>query len=239
MKIVLDDDEKMAKRFERVNGKVQFVARHGTEKIGSLLIFENGRLTIKHEICAEPDIEFGFASLKKMNAFLAGKPILPRIRGVRKIGLLTKVLSLLLGIKILLPTSRPKSEQKKKLKVKAVIYMITTALSQYNRDGDDEMLAWTQKQPDRVYQMSVESEESIAAYLRIKAGKSKSGRGIYTRRRPFVHMKFKDVDSALSVFLKDVEFVDAVSKGYIRVVGSPEYAANLNDFMQRIQALVA
>lgn len=239
MKTILEEDEKMAKKFKGVKGKVQFVARHEGEDIGAVLAFDDGRLEVEQGVCADPDIAFCFSSLKKMNAFLGGKNVLPKIRGVHKLGLLTKVISLLLSVKILLPSSRPKSEQKRRLKVKSVIYMITTALSQYNKGGDEEMTAWTKNQPDRIYQMSVESEKDIAAYVRIKAGNSKAGRGMYTRRRPFVHMKFKDVDSAICVFLKDVEFVDAVSRGYISVEGSPEYAANLNDFMQRIQGLVA
>ncbi|MCG8634280.1 MAG: SCP2 sterol-binding domain-containing protein, partial [Desulfobacterales bacterium] len=124
-----------------------------------------------------------------------------------------------------------------RLKIKLVIYMITTALSQYNKAGDPDMKKWTGMQPDRIYQISCEPE-GIAAYLRIKAGKSKAGRGYYTRKLPFVHMKLNTAENALPVFLNEVEFVEAISKGYVEVEGSPEYAAKMNDFMQRIQALI-
>jgi hypothetical protein len=175
--------------------------------------------------------------VKKMNDMLAGKPVLPKINGLSRFGLLVKVMSLLLSLKIIMPNARPKSIEKKRLKVKLSFYMITTALSQYNKGGDPEMVKWTTKQPDRVYQITVEGEE-IAAYLRVKAGKSKAGRGVYTRKRPFVHMKFNGVDGALAVLLKDAEFVEGVAKGFVSIEGSPEYGAQLNDFMQRIQSML-
>ncbi len=46
------------------------------------------------------------------------------------------------------------------------------------------------RQPDRIYQFSVEPE-GIAAYLRVRGGQTKAGRGVYQRRRPFVHMRFR------------------------------------------------
>jgi len=172
-----------------------------------------------------------------MNDMLSGKTVIPSISGIKKISLLIKILSLLLSLKIIMPNARPKDIMKKKLKVKLSLYMITTALSQYNKGGDPDMVKWTTKQPDRIYQISVDGEE-IAAYLRVKAGNSKAGRGLYLRKRPFLHMKFHGVDGALAVLLRDAEFVDAVSKGYVSVEGAPEYAAQLNDFMQRIQAML-
>jgi hypothetical protein len=141
-------------------------------------------------------------------------------------------------MKLMMPDARPTDPAKKRLKVKLVISMITTALSQYNKGGDPEMKAWTAKQPDRIYQMSVAGEEDIAGYVRIKAGKSKAGRGLYKRRRPFVHIKFASVDAALPVLLNDVEFVGALAQNLVSVEGSPEYGSHLNDFMQRIQALL-
>ena len=115
--------------------------------------------------------------------------------------------------------------------------MITTALSQYNKGGDPGMERWTSKQPDRIYQFSVEPE-GIAAYLRVRGGQTKAGRGVYQRRRPFVHMRFNGVDGALAVMNKDVEFVEGVEEGMVRIDGSPEYAANLNDYMMRVQTLL-
>lgn len=237
MKVILADDPKMKARFNDVTACVQFVARDKSGDVGAWLVFDRGEFRVEQGICPAPDITFSFGTVKKMNDMLAGKPVLPGIKGLSNFGLLIKVMSLLLSLKIIMPNARPKDIDKKRLKVKLSFYMITTALSQYNKGGDPGMVKWTSKQPDRIYQITVEGEE-IAAYLRVKAGKSKAGRGVYTRKRPFIHMKFNGVDGALAVLLKDAEFVEGVAKGYVSIEGAPEYAAQLNDFMQRIQAML-
>jgi len=237
IKVILNDDPGMNKKFKDVKAEVQFIAKDEKGPVGAWLIFNDGEFNVEYGICQNPDITFSFKSVKKMNDMLAGKPVIPSIKGFTNVSLLIKTLSLLLSLKILMPNARPKDPQKKKLKVKLSFYMITTALSQYNKGGDQDMVKWTTKQPDRIYQISVEGED-IAAYLRVKAGNSKAGRGFYLRKRPFLHMKFHGVDGALAVLLRDAEFVDAVGKGYVSVEGAPEYAAQLNDFMQRIQAML-
>jgi len=138
------------------------------------------------------------------------------------------------------PAAKPKNKLQKQLKVKLSLYMITTALSRYNKAGVPAMRDWTSRQPDRIYQFSVEpfSESGIAAWLRVKAGNSKAGRGIYARRSPFVHFRFNGVDGALAVLGKQVGFVEGVEKGMVRVDGSPEYAASLNDFMAILQDML-
>jgi len=227
----------MKNKFRGVTARVQFQAGENEEKTGACLVFTNGGLEIEQGIGRSSDIVFSFKTHDTFNAFMAGKTVIPKIKGYTRPLLLFKVISLLLAMKLLMPNANPADPAKKRLKTKLVIYMITTALSQYNKGGDPEMTAWTKKQPDRVYQISIKGED-IAAYLRVKAGKSKAGRGMYTRRRPFVHMEFNGVDCALPIFLNQIEFVEAVAKLYVSIEGSPEYAANLNDFMQRIQAMI-
>jgi hypothetical protein len=100
------------------------------------------------------------------------------------------------------------------------------------------LVKWTSKQPERIYQWSVDGED-IACYLMIKAGKTKAGRGFYTRRKPFVHMRFSSVDNALPVLSNAVDTVQAMTQGLVVNEGSPEYGGKLGDFMQRIAALVA
>lgn len=237
MKVVLEDDPTMKKKFSGVRAKVQFYADDKPEKIGAWLVFDNGAFSVEQGFCPDPDITFSFSTVRKMNAMLGGKPVIPSIKGYRNLGLLIKVFSLLLSLKIMMPNARPKNPDKKKLKVKLAFYMVTAALSQLNKGGFPEMVKWTLKQPDRIYQMTVEGED-IAAYLRVKAGNSKAGRGAYAGKRPFVNMRFHGIDGALAVLLKDVEFVEGVAKGFVTIDGSPEYGAQLNDFMQRIQAML-
>jgi hypothetical protein len=204
--------------------------------LGAKLHFENGDLTISENDLTGGDLIFTFSSVKKMNAFLSGGIAMPSIKGILKVKLLVRFVSLLLKLKLMMPDVRPKKELQKYLKVKLALYMVSTALSKLNKSGDKDMNEWTSRQPDRIYQLSVEGTD-IAVYLRVKAGKTKAGRGIYTRKRPFVHMRFNGIDGALKVLLKDVEFVEAVDQHHISIEGSPEYAANINDFMMRIQSL--
>jgi hypothetical protein len=250
-KVLLEDDPGMKKRFEGVRARVQFVAKSAPDPVGAYLVFGEpaaapdeatlgapaAAFRVEQGFCERPDITFTFGSVQKLTDFFAGKTVLPGIRGLGKPGLVAKVIQLLLALKLMLPSAQPKDPDKRRLKVKMTIYMITTALSQYNKGGDPEMASWTSKQPERVYQMLVEPE-GIAAYLRVRGGLSKAGRGVYARRRPFVLMRFHGVDGALAVMNKEVGFIDGVAKGLVRIEGSPEYAANLNDFMMRVQGLL-
>ena len=251
-KVILEDDPGMKKRFEGVRARVQFVAKSAPDPVGAYLVFGEpaaapdeavagipsaAAFRVEQGFCERPDVTFTFGSVQKLNNFFAGKTVLPGIKGLRKLGLVAKVVQLLLALKLMLPSARPKDPAKRRLKVKMTIYMITTALSQYNNGGDPEMKTWTSKQPERVYQMLVEPE-GIGGYLRVRGGLSKAGRGVYARRRPFVLMRFHGVDGALAVMNKEVGFIDGVAKGFVRIEGSPEYAANLNDFMMRVQGLL-
>jgi len=243
VKVLLEDDPATAKRFAGVHAVVQFVAKNQPRAVGAYLWFEDGEVRVEQGFWdadgmgREPDITFTFASLQKLNDFFAGKTVLPGIKGFHRPGLLAKVVQLLLALKLMLPSANPTDPAKRRLKIKLTLYMITTALSQYSKGGDPEMERWTAQQPDRIYQFSVEPE-GIAAYLRMRGGQTKAGRGVYERRRPFVHMRFHGVDGALAVMNKEVDFVEGVGKGFVRIDGSPEYAANLNDFMMRVQALL-
>lgn len=238
LKVLLKDDPKTAKKFEGVNANIVFRAKHEKGYIGANLIFKEQELTVEHEPTDEGDVIFTFSSVAKMNTFLAGGVALPAIKGLGNFKLLVNFITTLLMLKLMMPDNRPKDDHKKYLKVKLALYMVTTALSKLNKAGHKEMNAWTGKQPDRIYQMSVKDTD-IAVYLRVKAGKTKAGRGFYKRKRPFVHMKFSSIDAALMVLLKDAPFVEAVDKNYVSIEGSPEYANSINDFMMTIQSLIA
>jgi hypothetical protein len=238
IKVMLEDDPKTKKKFEGVNAVVQFVAKDATGDVGAYLKFDNGAFEVVQGVAEKPDLTFKFSSVAKMNAMFAGKPVIPGIKGITKVGLLIKVFGVLLGLKILMPNAVPKSPEQARLKVKMTLYMVSTALSQLNKAGDPEMVKWTTKQPERIYQWSCEPGD-IACYLRVKAGKSQAGRGYYTRRKPFVHMRFNGVDSALPVLSNKVDTVSAIGTGLITSEGSPEYAGQLGDFMLKIAAMVS
>jgi hypothetical protein len=241
MKVPLNDDPKIKKLFESRKANIQFSAANGEDKLGCYLTFDNGDLTVTEGFCEKPEITMHFSSVAKMNVMLTGGTALPKIKGFRNFGLLLKFLKLMMSLKLMMPTANPKDPHKRYLKVKMSLYMITTALSVFNKLGDERMTEWTSKQPDRVYQFTVEpydEETGIAAYLRVKAGKTKAGRGVYKRRRPFVHFRFKTVDGAIKVLQKEVEFVEAVEKGCVAIDGSPEYSSQLNDLMAVLQGMM-
>ena len=237
MKLMIEDDPKVRQKFQGVDATVQFVAKDAAGPVGAYLKFADAAFEVVQGLAENPDITFSFSSVAKMNAMFAGKPVLPWIKGITKIGLLVKVFGLLLGLKILMPNAKPKTREQAILKVKMTLYMVSTALSQLNKAGDPDMVKWTTKQPERIYQWSCEPE-GIACYLKVKAGKTKAGRGYYTRRKPFVHMKFSGVDSALPVITNQVDTVQAIAKGLVVNDGSPEYGAQVGDFMLKIAAMV-
>ncbi len=238
IKVFLEDDPKIQKKFASVRAKIQFVAKDPAGPVGAYLKFDNGDFEVVQGIADKAEITFGFSSVGKMNDMLGGKAVLPRIKGLFRIGLLIKVFGVLLGLKLSMPDSKPKTEDQSRMKVKMILYMISTALSQLNKSGDAEMTKWTSKQPERIYQWSVEPE-GIACYLRVKAGKTQAGRGYFTKRKPFVHFDFKGVAGAIPLLTDEEQFVEAVANGHVQVNGSPEYATQVGTFMARIGEMVA
>ncbi|MDR0451484.1 MAG: hypothetical protein LBH15_00405 [Treponema sp.] len=244
MRVVLEDDPAMKARFAGVRAVVQIGAKNPGGDEGFLachLVFDNGAFSVAQGPAENPDIALTFPTVAKMNTMFRGGAALPAIRGLGKLGTLVKVFSLLMSLMIMMPSSRPKDPGKQRLKVKMSLYMITRALSSYNKLGNEDMAEWCRRQPDRIYQFVVDgpgAEPAVAAYLRVKAGKSKSGHGIYARRSPFVLFHFFSVAGALKVLLKDVGFVEGVEQGCVEIVGSPEYAMYLNDYMSILQGML-
>lgn len=239
IKVMITDDPIMCRRFQGITAIVRFVANDESGPVGAQLHFSNGELEVVQGPGESADLTFSFASVAKMNAMFAGKPVLPRIQGWTKIGLLLRVFSVLLGLKLLMPTAKPKNPDQAKLKVKMTLFMVSTALSQLNKAGDPDMAAWTSKQPERIYQWSVQGEEDIACYLKVKAGQTKAGRGFYQRRKPFVHMIFRGTDGALPVLSNSVDTVQAMAQGLVVNEGSPEYGGKLGDFMLKVAGLLS
>ena len=239
MQVLLDDDPKLHKSFANFHATVQFGARDDGDLLCCHLVFDGPHVDVIQGPAEKPDLTLTFSSIEKMNALLRGGMALPGIRG--NLLLLSKILSLLMGLMIMSPKKTPKTPEKQALKVKCSLYMITRALSKYNKLGDPDMQEFCRRQPDRIYQFTVADggdPNAIACYLRVKAGNTKSGHGVYARRTPFVHFCFKSVEGALKVLQKDEEFVRAVELGYVETIGSPEYACYLNDYMAILQGML-
>jgi len=234
-KVVREDDPRMRRLTRNMNAVVQFAVK-GTDT-GAHLIFANDDLEVVQGIHPKPTVSFTFKDLKSLNDFFAGGLVLPSIKGLTRLDVILRTVPLLLSLKMLMPDSDPKSPDKRALKVKLLLYMVTTALSQLNKAGEPTMAKLVEKSPDRIYQWIVEGGPS--AYLRMKAGKTKAGRGIYTRRRPFVLMKFPDIEGAYQVLTSKVALVEAVKQGYVVTEGAMEYSKEIGIRMQMIEELMA
>ncbi len=233
-KIILDETPWLKKAVSRMNATVQFCKLNSD--LGAYLEFKDSQLDVHIGIHPRPTVRFGFKTAREMNALFAGKLALPRLRGLRHPLVIAATLPLLLGLKILMPDALPTDPEKRALKVKLTLFMITNALSQLNKGGDEDFQAIVKKSPDRIYQWTVEG--GPAAYLRMKAGKTKAGRGTYTRRRPFIHMKFPDIDSAFMVLTSQVSMIDAITKKMLVTEGPPEQSKDIGMHMMRVEQLI-
>ncbi|HOU52344.1 MAG TPA: hypothetical protein PLQ97_00235 [Myxococcota bacterium] len=234
VKVVLAERPRYRYLLYRASGVVQFEARDSDQAAHVLLSPEG--IDVKPGRHEAPDLVIAFRSLRDLNAFFAGGLALPVIRGLPGIPLLLRLLPFLLKLKILLPTAMPDDPAEKALKVRMLLQMVASGLSQLVKGGDEVLAGYAKKSPDRVFQFTVENG-GPACYLRVKAGKSKAGLGTYARRRPYVHMIFRDIDGAFEVLTQRVGTVEAVKRGYLRVEGAMEGSKDIGAFMQRLDAL--
>lgn len=251
LKVVIQEEEASRKKWENVKAVVQFRAKDDAGDLVCHLIFDNLDLkVVQGEYAEKPDIEFTFSSVHKMVLMFKGAPAIPDVGSLLKSlaaapALTLNTLMALMKLKLMLPSAKLKTDMQKYLKVKLSLYMITTAMSAANKLGWEGIKNWT-IQPDRIYQFAVGdlANPQVACYLRVKAatkadgtrfGNSKAGRGMYERKTPFVLFHFTSIDGAISVLLKKTEFVESAEKGYVEIIGAPEYGAQLNDIMAILQ----
>jgi hypothetical protein len=234
VKVVREDDPRMRRLTRNMNAVVQFVVR-GTDT-GAHLVFADDGLEVVQGVHEKPTVSFAFKDLKSLNDFFAGKLALPSIKGILRLDVILRTVPLLLSLKMLMPAADPKNPAKRALKVKLLLYMVSTALSQLNKAGEPTMAKLTGNSPDRVYQWIV--EDGPSAYLRMRAGKTKAGRGVYTRRRPFVLMRFPDTEGAYQVLTSKVSLVEAVKQGYVVTEGAMEYSKEMGICMQMVEELM-
>lgn len=262
MKIPLLEEKKFIKSFAGVKALIQVCAKDDAEPLACRLKFDDGQLEIMQgvwqdgqfkfdtedaDFLKKPDINLEFSSVASMVGVFKGGIggiIVPILKNITKLPLLLKFLFLLLSLMIMMPNAHPKDEFGMYKKVKMSLYMITTALSQSNKLGWKPMVDWCANQTDRIYQFYVgptENYPEIAAYLRIKRGKTKAGRGVYERKDPFVLFKFSNPDGCMDNIDKSrgVSFVECVAKGSVEIIGSADsYAVQFNDIMTNLQNML-
>lgn len=233
VKVIVESKENLNKKFLDKNAKIQISAIDGYGKAATHFIIENGEWTVKKGTTESPDIELEFKSIEAFNAFFKGKSKkLPRIKGWKNIRLLIATFKALLTMADMLGAKEPpKEEEEKDLLVKLYFYLLSAGISQLNKAGHPEVSKWVQKSPDRVYAWAVDGKPELSAYIRVKAGNSKSARGQYKRSKPFFTMRFDSVDSALGILLQTDDMIESTIKGKLIMEGAPEFGAQIGEYM--------
>jgi hypothetical protein len=233
VKVVLAERPLYRHLLRRSGGVLQFAAADSEQ--GAWVGLSEEGLEVKPGMHPDPSITLTFKTLADLNAFFAGGVALPKVAGLKGLPTLVRFLPFMLKLKILMPTCMPDDPAEKALKVRMLMQMVASGLSQLVKGGDEVLGGYAKKSPDRVFQFTVQGGPAL--YLRIKAGKSKAGLGTYQRRRPYVHMIFRDMDGAFDVLTQRLGTVAAVKEGALKVEGAMEGSKDIGNFMQRLDSL--
>jgi hypothetical protein len=237
LKVVANDVPALGNKLNKKSFVLQLSALDEGEKLATHFIVENGVWTTKLSVHEKPDIELQFPNMPHFINFMAGKTMkLPKIKGALKnLGTFISVMRLLLKMASLLQAKdAPKKESDRLLLVKLYFYLLSGGISQLNKVGHPEVKEWASKSPDRVYAFAVNNLPEVSAWIRVKAGNSKAGRGEYERCMPFFRMRFDSVESALNILLQKADMLAYTASGKLIMDGAPEFGAQLGVFMMII-----
>ncbi|MEE1320848.1 MAG: hypothetical protein UHM85_04850 [Acutalibacteraceae bacterium] len=244
VKVIANDVPSLKKKFENAHAVIQVScldpdAEGG--KQGMHFVVNSGEWLVHTCLTEDPHIELEFKSVEALNDFFKGNISLggiPKIRGIKYAGTLVAFVMVLLKMANLLgATEPPKDEETKELLVKCYFYLLSSGISQLNKMGHPEIRDWTSKSPDRVYAFAVDNYPQVSAFIRIKAGKSRAGRGEYKRAMPFFTLRFNNLDSALGILMSIDDMLEATKAGRLVMDGGPEFGAQIGGFMLEIGAL--
>ena len=244
VKVIANDDPKLRKKFEKAHAVIQVSCLDPEVeggKRGMHFVVNSGEWLVHTCLTEDPHIELQFKSVENLNDFFKGKITpagIPKIKGLKKADILISFVMVLLKMANLLgATEPPKDEETKELLVKCYFYLLSSGISQLNKMGHPEIKDWTTKSPDRVYAFAVDGYPQVSAFIRIKAGKSRAGRGEYKRAMPFFTLRFNNLDSALGILMSTDDMLEATKAGRLIMDGGPEFGAQIGGFMLEIGAL--
>ena len=244
LKVIANDVPSIKAKFDKLTTVLQISAldpeAEGGKYSTHFVITEGVWETKLNAIHESPDVELEFKNIETMNAFFKGDMLkLPKLKGIIKnFGAFTALLTTLLKLSALTgATEAPKDEETQTLMVKCFFYLLSSGISQLNKLGHPEIRDWTTKSPDRVYAFAVNGHPEVSAFIRIKAGKSRAGRGEYKRAMPFFTLRFNNLDSALGILMSIDDMLEATKAGRLVMDGGPEFGAQIGGFMLEIGAL--
>ncbi|MCL2301058.1 MAG: hypothetical protein FWC27_13025 [Firmicutes bacterium] len=245
VKVIAGDVPALAKKFEQAHCIFQVSALNPDApagKVATHFTVNNGEWKVCTDcVCTNAMVELQFKSIDAFVAFFKGKmspATLPKMIGaVEHLGMFLAFMQVLLKMSALLGAAKPpEDEATKALLVKCFFYLLSSGISCLNKTGHEAIHGWALQSPDRVYSWAVNGHPEVAAYIRVKAGKSRAGRGEYRRAMPFFTLRFDSLDSALGILLDTDDMMDATKAGRLIMDGAPEFGAQLGDFMLRVAA---
>lgn len=244
LKPLVEGKPGLTKLWGSTNGTVQISACapdgefnvNGVQKDAMHFKITDGALQPRLSATDYPDFEIEFKSREDLVTFFTGGLALPKLHGaLKKPQLLVKTIGTLLVLsKLMGATEPPEDPDEAALLTKLMFYLLTTGISQLNKAGHPKFKKWAKKQPDRVYQLSVQGKPDLAAYVRVKGGRTRASRGYYKRSRPFFELSFDSVPSALGTLLEIDDMLEATTAGRILMFGAPEYGADFGDLLLTI-----
>lgn len=245
VKVIAMDTPKLAKKFEHTHAVIQISALDPSStagKVATHFVINSGEWLVHNDkVTRNPHVELEFKSIESMNAFFKGKiapATLPKIRGLKNTSTFIAFMSVLLKMSSLLSAkAAPEDEETKKLMVKCFFYLLSSGISQLNKQGHDAVHDWALKSPDRVYAWAVDGYPELSAYIRVKAGKSRAGRGEYKRALPFFTLRFDSLDSALGILLSTDDMLEAAKAGRLIMEGAPEFGGQIGEYMMTVAGL--
>lgn len=241
LKTIASDVPEIRSKFDGVDAVYQVSAMaNAEEKRATHFIVENGEWSVKlGEYLGDKKIdgELQFSSMEKMNEFFKGKMTsLPKFK-IKNFGKFLKFMTVLLKMSSLLGlTAPPEDEATKDLLTKLYFYLLSAGISQLNKAEHKEIHDWTLTSPDRVYAWAVEGKPELSSYLRIKAGKSRAGKGEYKRSKPFFCLKFDNTTSALEILMGTADMLDYTKKSKLIMEGAPEFGGQIGTYMLQVAA---
>jgi len=234
----------------RAKGVVQLEAKDTDAaarlRIGDArVIIEQGR--------GDADVSCVFSDAGAMNAFFAGKTVLPRVTpawGLARARLLFEAVRLLANLRVLEPpTARARAAMKpveRVLRVRLVLELLTRAVAQLADERWEPATRLLSRGGERLYTWTVRGDETLSVYLaqrRAPPGPARleAGRGSFepAGQRPFVSFEFADVDAAFDLLVARDDLRAGIAARRLVARGSPETAIALLIVLQRADALLA
>ena len=243
VKTIAMDDPKLAKKFEHAHAVIQVSAKDPDApdgKYATHFVVNSGEwLCHTDKVADNAHIELQFKSVEAMNAFFKGKispATLPAMHGIaKKPAVFAAFMMTLLKMSSLLTAKEaPTDEETKKLLVKCYFYLVSSGISTLNKQGHEDVHNWALKSPDRVYAWAVDGYPEVSAFIRIKAGKSKAGRGVYKRALPFFTMRFDNLDSALGILMGTADMLEYTKQSKLIMDGAPEFGGQIGAYMMTV-----